>query len=89
MPEEKETFRIGEQINDLLTAFFKRGVNDGVFRSDVEILPTIFSFWGMMSGLIQIAVNKEAYIRQCIKKDKTEFLDNGFTILYDSITVRK
>lgn len=89
LPEEKETFRIGEQINDLLTAFFKRGMDDGVFRSDVEILPTIFSFWGMLAGLIQITVNKEAYIRQYIKKNKTEFLENGFTILYDSITVRK
>lgn len=52
LPEEKETFRIGEQINDLLTAFFKKGVEEGVFRSDVEMLPTIFSFWGMLSGLI-------------------------------------
>lgn len=89
LPEEKETFRIGEQINDLLTAFFKKGVEEGVFRSDVEMLPTIFSFWGMLSGLIQIAVNKEAYISQHMKKSKAEFLENGFAILYDSITIRK
>lgn len=89
LPEEKETFRIGEQINDLLIAFFKKGVEEGVFRSDVEMLPTIFSFWGMLSGLIRIAVNKEAYISQHMKKSKAEFLENGFAILYDSITIRK
>lgn len=87
LPQEKETFLVGEQINELLALFFKSGINKGDLRSDIEILPTIFSFWGMLSGLIQIAVNKETYIAQCIKKDKNEFLQGGFNILYDSIAV--
>ena len=62
LPEEKETFIIGEQMNDLLSDFLKDGINKGDFRSDMEIMPTIFSFWGMLAGLIQIAANKEAYI---------------------------
>ena len=62
LPEEKETFLIGEQINDLLANFLKNGIASGDIRSDMDIVPTIFSFWGMLSGLIQIATNKEAYI---------------------------
>lgn len=85
LPEERETFLIGEQINDLLSAFLEAGIEKGDFRSDIEILPTIFSFWGMLAGLIQIAVNKEAYVERSMKKSKTEFLLYGFEMLYDSI----
>ena len=85
LPEEKETFLIGEQINNLLAVFLEAGIEKGDFRSDIEILPTIFSFWGMLSGLIQIANNKEPYIEQSMKKNKMEFLSYGFEILYHSI----
>lgn len=84
-PEEKETFLVGEQINDLLSVFLKDGIEKGDIRSDVEILPTIFSFWGMLAGIIQIATNKETYIEQSMKKNKMEFLSYGFELLYNSI----
>lgn len=85
LPEEKETFLVGEQINNLLSVFLRSGINKGDFRPDIEILPTIFSFWGMLSGLIQIATNKEAYIGYSMKKNKMEFLLYGFELLYNSI----
>lgn len=86
LPEEKETFLVGEQINGLLSVFLEDGINKGDFRPDIEILPTIFSFWGMFAGIIQIAANKETYIVQSMKKDKMEFLLYGFELLYNSIT---
>ena len=85
LPEEKETFLIGEQINDLLIDFLQQGIEGGEIRSDIEVLPTIFSFWGMLSGLIQMAANKEAYIGQQMEKTKMEFLNYGFDMMYDSI----
>lgn len=88
LPEEKETFLIGERINDLLNNFVKDGMACGEIRSDMEILPTIFSFWGMLSGLIQIATNKEEYIEQQMKKSKKEFLSYGFELLYNSIKMQ-
>ena len=87
LPEEKETFLVGEQINELLVEFLQSGMLAGEIRSDIEILPTIFTFWGMLSGLIQMAANKEAYIGQQMRKSKMEFLDYGFEMLYESITV--
>lgn len=87
MPEEKETFLVGEQINDLLIEFLEKGIASGEIRSDIEIMPTIFSFWGMVSGLIQMATNKEEYIRQRMEKSKEAFLAYGFEMLYDSIAV--
>ena len=85
LPEEKETFLIGEQINGLLANFLENGITSGDIRSDIDIVQTIFSFWGMVSGLIQIATNKEVYIGQRMEKSKMEFLMYGFDMLYDSI----
>lgn len=87
LPEEKETFMIGEQINALLADFLKEGIASGQIRSDIEVVPTIFAFWGMISGLIQLAANKEDYIGQQIGMKKEDFLAYGFDTLYRAIAV--
>ena len=85
LPEEKETFAIGEKINEILIDFIEKGMKQGEIRSDINVLPTVFSFWGMLFGLIQIATNKELYIEQKIKRTKSEFLNYGFNMIYHSI----
>lgn len=87
LPEEKETFLIGERINELLCTFLKKGIEKKEIRSDIEILPTIFSFWGMLSGIILLAANKEEYIIHHLKKTKKDFLRYGFEMLYNSLIV--
>lgn len=89
LPEEKETFRIGEEINLLLKHFIEEGIAAGEFRKETDSNTTIFSFWGMLSGLIQLAVNKEAYVAQEMKLSKQEFLRNGFEQLYRIIAEEK
>ena len=87
LPEEKETFLIGEQINELLAVFLEKGIAKGQIRPDIQILPTIFSIWGMISGLIQIATNKKEYIEQQMGLSKADFLAYGFETLYRAIAV--
>ena len=87
LPEEKETFLVGERINELLYTFLKTGIENREIRSNIDILPTIFSFWGMLSGVILLAANKEEYITQYLKKSKKEFLLYGFDMLYNSLAV--
>lgn len=82
LPEEEETFRIGEKINLALKRFIEEGIAAGEFRNEIDSISTIFSFWGMLSGLIQLAVNKEEYIVREMKLSKHEFLKNGFDHLY-------
>lgn len=85
LPEEKETFLVGERINALLIAFFEQGIERGIIRGDLDILPTIFALWGMISGVIMLSVNKQEYISMQMKKTKREFLKQGFGLLYQSI----
>ena len=87
-PEEKETYQIGEQINEKMKAFLQDGIANGELREDIEIMPTIFTFWGMLAGFIQQASNKEEYIEQTMHLTKIQFLEYGFQMLYQSISKR-
>lgn len=85
LPEEKETYQVGEEINDKIKDFLISGMEKGDLREDLKIMPTIFNFWGMLSGIIQLAANKEEYIKNAMGLSKTQFLEYGFHMLYRSI----
>ena len=85
LPEEKETYQVGEEINEKLKDFLVSGTKRGDLRDDLKIMPTIFHFWGMLSGLIQFASNKEEYIENVLHLSKNQFLEYGFDMLYRSI----
>lgn len=87
LPEEKETYQVGEEINERIKDFLLSGIEKGDLRSDLEMMPAIFNFWGMLSGIIQLAANKEAYIEKAMGLSKEQFLDYGFSMLYRSIAV--
>ncbi len=64
-------------------------MDKGDLHSNLEIMPTIFNFWGMLSGLIQLASNKEDYIKKTMGLSKIQFLEYGFHMLYCSISNRR
>lgn len=85
LPEEKITYQVGEKINDKLKDFLISGIEKGDLREDIEIMPAIFNFWGMLSGIIQLASSKEEYIKASMNMTKNQFLEYGFQMLYRSI----
>ncbi len=85
LPVEQETFLVGEQINHLLAGFLRSGMEVGDIRP-VPVLPTVFAFWGMLSGLLRMAENKRAYIEEVLGLSKDSFLALGFDTLYHSIS---
>lgn len=89
LPEEKETYQIGEEINDKIRIFLLSGMEKGDLRRDLEIMPAIFNFWGMLSGIIQLAASKEEYIKKSMNLSKKEFLEYGFSLVYHSIAIKE
>ena len=89
LPEEKETYQIGEEINEKIKHFLLSGIEKGDLRNDLEIMPAIFNFWGMLSGIIQLAANKEEYIKKAMGLSKREFLEYGFSLIYHSIAIKE
>ena len=89
LPEEKVTYQIGEEINEKIKHFLLSVMEKGDLRGDLEIMPTIFNFWGMLSGIIQFAANKEEYIKKSMGLSKKQFLEYGFSMLYYSIATKE
>ncbi len=89
LPEEKETYHIGQEINKKIKHFLIDGMEKGDLRDDLEIMPVIFNFWGMLSGIIQLAANKEEYIKKSMGLSKKQFLEYGFSMLYYSIAAKE
>lgn len=87
LPIEKETYEIGEQINTEIMQFIRSGIDAGEFIPDMPILETVFLFWASLSGIIQMAVNKQSYIEKTIKQSKAQFLEFGFNKLYRLISM--
>ena len=88
LPEERETYQIGEEINEKIKNFLLSGMEKGDLRNDLDIMPAIFNFWGMLSGIIQLAANKEEYIKKSMGLSKIEFLEYGFSLVYHSIATK-
>ena len=89
LPEERETYQIGEEINEKIKTFLLSGMEKGDLRNDLDIMPAIFNFWGMLSGIIQLAANKEAYIKKSMGLSKIKFLEYGFSLVYRSIAIKE
>jgi len=87
LPEERETYQIGEEINEKIKIFLLSGMEKGDLRNDLDIMPAIFNFWGMLSGIIQLATNKEEYIKKSMGLSKIKFLEYGFSLVYHSIAI--
>ena len=89
LSEERETYQIGEEINEKIKNFLLSGMEKGDLRNDLDIMPAIFNFWGMLSGIIQLAANKEEYINKSMGLSKIKFLEYGFSLVYHSIAVKE
>ena len=46
LPEEKETYQIGEEINEKIKGVLISGIDKGDLRGNLKIMPTIFNFLG-------------------------------------------
>lgn len=84
-PEEKESYQVGKEINEMIKGLLLSGIENGNLRHDMELIPTSFSCWGMLSGLILLAANKKEYIQQTMGLSQDEFLQHGFDMIYQSI----
>lgn len=82
---EKETFIIGEQINLEVEKLLKRGIEKGEFRDDLLLPQTVFSFWGAISGIIDMSGNKELYIEKTMGIDRNQLLEYAFKLLFEAL----
>ena len=78
-----EAYIVGEDINALLEEYLKEGVEAGDFKENANYFEFIFQLWGMISGIIRLAGEKEEYILYAGKISKEQFLRDSFEKIYN------
>lgn len=84
-PIFKDIFEMGEAINSEIGSFLHQGIESGLVKSELFILPTIFYFWASLTGIIKLASEKRQYIETSMHMTKQEFLDYNFKLLLQSV----
>ncbi len=84
-PEDRETYQVGEEINEMIASLLRAGVAAGDLRAGLDVAPTAFSCWGMLAGLILLAANKQDYIQTAMGLSREDFLRQGFDRIYRSV----
>ena len=82
---DSQTYKVGEEINQLLYQYLEKGIKSGIFKNTDNSFETVFLMWGMISGVIALASEKEEYILLAGKITKERFMQDGFEKIYSSI----
>lgn len=77
-----QTYQVGEEINQIIYEFLEKGVQKGDLVQADNYMETILNMWGMVSGIVELASEKEEYIRIAIATDRGNFLKRGFENIY-------
>ena len=80
-----KTYQVGEEVNQIISQYIKRGIESGELAQTRDYFGTILLMWGMISGIIKLAFEKEEYIRIRGNVSKEEFLKAGFEKIYQAI----
>jgi len=81
LPVLKSIFDIGEEINEIVCGFLRRGKEDGFIKTDIDSLQAVFVLWSGICGLISLYSTKQAYLEGTLGLKKQEFLERGFTMI--------
>lgn len=85
IPVLNDIYITGEEINKIIINVLKRGIEEKYVQEDIELIPTVFTLWSSICGIILMSYKKEEYIVNWMKKSRKEFLDYSFRMLYKSI----
>ncbi len=83
-PVLEEIYQIGEKLNGDFARIINTGVEQGIFRDDLNVLPTGLILWSCLTALISLLQNKQNYIEQHMLS-KQEFLDYGFNLILRTV----
>lgn len=89
LPVERRLFETGERILQAVGKLLRDGMARGDLRPGLEVPQTVFSFWAALSGIIQMAAEKQAYLESVLRLSPGQFLEDSFALLYRSIERRE
>jgi len=85
LPEEKETFVIGEKINECLASMLKEAMDRKEIRQNDDIFTAAFTLWLSIAGIISASGKKKEYIEKVTGEKVDMFINKAFDFLYHSL----
>ena len=80
-----EIYVVGEEINGIIEELLLEGIESGYIRKDIQVLPTIFYLWSVISETVRFADQKLKYFQMRLGMTKAEYMDHSFHMLLRSI----
>jgi AcrR family transcriptional regulator len=80
-----EIYDAGEEINKVIGSMLENGIKQGIIRSDIHTMETVFFLWASISSVIRMAVEKEKYLSKFFGITKEKFLQYSFETILKSI----
>lgn len=81
----EECYALGEKMFSCLTDALEKGIEEGVVRSEIDIINTTITLWACTIGLFNTLKKKRNYIEHYHKRNSEKLLLEGFNMLVKSI----
>jgi AcrR family transcriptional regulator len=83
-----ECYALGEKILGYLSDSLKWGVEEGIFRADLDVQKTALILWACTNGVFNTAKTKEKYLVSYHHTTSQELVTFAFNLLLDSLLVK-
>jgi len=80
-----QIFESGTDINNLLADYVEQGKKQGIVRSDIEPMKTVYVMWGSITSLLSLVQNKGEFLEKEFSASKESFLEYGYKQIINSI----
>ena len=80
-----EIYKVGEEINDLIAQLLQKGIEMGLLREDIKLIPTVMYLWSTLNCAINFAEEKKAYLMQRLQMSKSDYLEHCMEMILNGL----
>lgn len=80
-----QIYKVGEEINDLIANLLQQGIELGLIREDIKLVPTVMYLWSTINCAINFAEEKKTYLMQRLQMSKADYLKHCMEMLLNGL----
>ena len=80
-----EIYLVGEELNEIIIRILKKGMENGIVESDLNLYVAVFYMWSSIGQTILFSNKKKEYIRQQFGMDDVAYRKQSFELIIKSI----
>lgn len=80
-----EIYQVGEELNDLIIAVLKEGIEKGVVKTGINLYVAVFHLWSSIGQTILFSYQKQYYIENQLQLSRREYMEQSFALIIRSV----